>query len=250
MPLQTPQTVADRIQPVQPRKISNQVRYGIWKDYNNNLQRNSLAATTNPLINLALRKIQDMSKFHLDPDTLQFDYDRDLHQACLKQCEALVSAVSNYDTNRSNTEFQQKYQEELINLNTLAQFANHTNENNAYSRLLLILGSILAIGYACAYPSLALSSVVNAVITAGIFTAFASYGIIWLPLGMIMGLSFMGGAIALSLGVGMAMNYYNPSPQGSRELFLAMMELREACQETIPLVMTEVPTAGDCSNNR
>ena len=238
MPLQRPEAVAINLE---PKRISTQLRYRIWSYYNNNLDEKTITNNENDAIKLALEKVQEMSQHHLHPATESFDYDRDLHQACLKQSKALVVALLKYKQNNADENLT-AYKEQLDDFNILVEFADHTNENNTYSRLLLVLGSILAIGYACAYPSLALSAVINTCITAAVFTAFASYGIIFLPLGMILGLSSMGGAIALSLGVGMVLNYFNPSQQGSKVLVAAMRELSTACEEQIPNPTPLIPS--------
>ena len=212
---------------------------GIWANYRNMLFLNTAPARTislNSHIQAELKKVQEICAWHENPD-IYFDYDRDLYLACHEQCKRLASTAALYARDRDDQAMQQNYRNELENLDVLADFAKDINPGNTLSRLLLVLGSILAIGYACAFPVLAAPAVVNALYMAACLTLVSSFGILWVPFWPFwptLGLTTMGNLIVVCLGIGTAINLLNPSPQGSEELVEAMKSLKDACLSHAP----------------
>lgn len=234
MPLKLPTELY--AESISSKNLPYKSKKSIWANYNTALFSNQGPATliSNPQIQAKLTKVREICAWHEDPRNLYVDYDRDLYQACHKQCERLATTAALYVENSDHQEMQQNYLNELKNLDVLADFAKDINQYNTLSRLLLVLGSILAIGYACAFPVLAAPAVVNALVMAAFLTLLSPFGILWVPIGLTSGLTTMGTLIVVCLGIGTAMNLVNPSPQGSKELVEAMKSLKDTCLHHAP----------------
>lgn len=243
MPLDSSIAVAERLN---PRQLSYKDIREIWGFYNKKISVNIKITPTDFELFDALKAVDDLCDWHFNNHYSYLDYDRDLYQACSKQCHIYVNSLCNH-IDQPNESQLSIYLEERDNLNTLREFASKPNKNNhnTWSRLLLVLGSISAITYGCAYPALALQSLSQAFVFSALFYINFLLGIFFLP--FISGLTVLSAAILTCLGVGLFMNIQHPSPQSSQELEKAMSELVTICEKKLPESPFEnqraVPTA-------
>ncbi len=222
------------------------IPYRLWSFYKDAVPASVRTRSHHEAINRSLDVIEGINAWHPEWLTNWIDFDLDLYTTCTRQSRALVHALNALQDN-PNVHNRRTYIDARVNLEMLARLAERVNEEHALSQWLLIGSALAMVFVSFVFPayfipaliaSLFLIPIALLVVLQVVLTGSIDF---WFDPSLFSLVNLVILAAMCAGIVGLVMNVYNPSPQGSVQCSNAMDDLVRECEEQYNAVLLASP---------